>query len=164
MCPFFPVIVTYSDNMSDSSQELNAIIAQYLQAKENGETISVDQLIARYPEHAKRLTKFFEDLDRINNLADEPTESIDLLKDRASNPRNQSRSIAGRYKLLQKIGAGGMGEVWMADQVETVRRRVALKLIKAGSLCSLPKNSGLFSSLLLGRDGDDERDVASGVF
>lgn len=38
----------------------------------------------------------------------------------------------GPYKLLQKIGEGGMGSVWMADQVEPVRRRVALKVIKAG--------------------------------
>jgi len=38
----------------------------------------------------------------------------------------------GRYRLLQKIGEGGMGEVWMAEQVEPVRRRVALKLVKAG--------------------------------
>jgi eukaryotic-like serine/threonine-protein kinase len=38
----------------------------------------------------------------------------------------------GRYHLLQKIGEGGMGEVWLAEQKEPVRRRVALKLVKAG--------------------------------
>ena len=40
--------------------------------------------------------------------------------------------IAGRYTLLDKIGEGGMGEVWVARQTEPVKRRVALKLIKAG--------------------------------
>lgn len=40
--------------------------------------------------------------------------------------------IAGRYKLLERIGEGGMGTVWLAEQIEPVRRRVALKLIKAG--------------------------------
>ena len=40
-------------------------------------------------------------------------------------------TIAGRYKLLQQIGEGGMGTVWMAEQTEPVKRRVALKLIRA---------------------------------
>jgi serine/threonine protein kinase/tetratricopeptide (TPR) repeat protein len=38
----------------------------------------------------------------------------------------------GRYKLLQKIGEGGCGVVYMAEQEEPVRRRVALKVIKLG--------------------------------
>ncbi|PWT85521.1 MAG: serine/threonine protein kinase, partial [Acidobacteria bacterium] len=40
--------------------------------------------------------------------------------------------IAGRYKLLEEIGDGGMGTVWMAEQREPVKRLVAVKLIKAG--------------------------------
>ena len=42
------------------------------------------------------------------------------------------RTVIGHYHLLQKIGEGGMGEVWLAEQKEPVRRRVALKLVKAG--------------------------------
>ena len=38
----------------------------------------------------------------------------------------------GRYKLLQQIGEGGFGAVWMAEQTEPVTRRVALKIIKLG--------------------------------
>lgn len=38
----------------------------------------------------------------------------------------------GPYRLLEKLGEGGMGEVWRAEQAEPVRREVALKLVRAG--------------------------------
>ncbi len=41
-------------------------------------------------------------------------------------------TVIGPYKLLEEIGEGGMGTVWMAQQTEPVKRLVALKLIKAG--------------------------------
>jgi serine/threonine protein kinase/WD40 repeat protein len=41
-------------------------------------------------------------------------------------------TIIGRYKLLDKIGEGGFGEVWAAEQKKPVKRRVALKIIKLG--------------------------------
>src|SRR5438270_10709463 len=44
----------------------------------------------------------------------------------------QAGDKIGRYKLLQKIGEGGCGVVYMAEQQEPVRRRVALKVIKLG--------------------------------
>ena len=41
-------------------------------------------------------------------------------------------TLIGPYKLVEQIGEGGMGTVWMAQQTEPVKRLVALKLIKAG--------------------------------
>jgi len=41
-------------------------------------------------------------------------------------------TVIGPYKLLQQIGEGGMGVVYMAEQSEPVERRVALKIIKPG--------------------------------
>jgi WD40 repeat protein len=47
-------------------------------------------------------------------------------------PSEQPGDRIGRYKLLEQIGEGGFGVVWMAEQEEPVRRRVALKIIKLG--------------------------------
>lgn len=44
----------------------------------------------------------------------------------------QPGTMIGRYKLLQKVGIGGMGVVYMAEQTEPVKRKVALKIIKLG--------------------------------
>src|SRR5262249_24057371 len=41
-------------------------------------------------------------------------------------------TVIGPYKLLEQIGEGGMGTVWMAEQKEPIQRRVAVKVIKAG--------------------------------
>src|SRR5688572_18932220 len=41
-------------------------------------------------------------------------------------------TIIGRYKLLERIGEGGFGVVYMAEQQFPIRRQVALKVIKAG--------------------------------
>ena len=41
-------------------------------------------------------------------------------------------TVIGPYKLLEQIGEGGMGVVYMAEQTKPVRRKVALKIIKPG--------------------------------
>ena len=49
-----------------------------------------------------------------------------------SEPAEQAGNTIGRYKLLEKIGHGGFGDVYMAQQLAPVKRRVALKIIKLG--------------------------------
>ena len=44
----------------------------------------------------------------------------------------------GRCKLLEKLGEGGFGEVWMAEQREPVKRRVALRITEDRDQCQLP--------------------------
>jgi len=47
-------------------------------------------------------------------------------------PGERPGDLIDRYKLLEELGEGGMGTVWMAEQKEPVKRRVALKIIKLG--------------------------------
>jgi len=61
----------------------------------------------------------------------------------------QFRTI-GPYRLEREIGVGGMGQVWLAEQTEPVRRRVALKLIKAG----------IYDAALLQRFGAERQSLA----
>jgi serine/threonine protein kinase/Flp pilus assembly protein TadD len=50
----------------------------------------------------------------------------------AAPPEEKTGDRLGRYRLVEKIGEGGCGVVWLAEQEEPVRREVALKVIKLG--------------------------------
>jgi serine/threonine protein kinase/tetratricopeptide (TPR) repeat protein/predicted outer membrane lipoprotein len=50
----------------------------------------------------------------------------------ASDGLQPGQTFAQHFQLLSKLGEGGMGQVWLAEQTAPVRRQVALKLIKAG--------------------------------
>src|SRR5580692_262583 len=49
-----------------------------------------------------------------------------------NSPQSRLNQVIGHYRLVDEIGRGGMGQVWLAEQTAPVRRQVALKLIKAG--------------------------------
>ncbi|HYL92470.1 MAG TPA: serine/threonine-protein kinase [Alphaproteobacteria bacterium] len=63
--------------------------------------------------------------DQASLLSENPWQN-EFLKDA------QVPASIGPYKLIKKIGQGGMGQVWLAEQTSPLRRQVALKLIRAG--------------------------------
>src|SRR5262245_13545892 len=69
--------------------------------------------------------------DRVGHMIDRPP---DVAKQTgAFVPSREAPGAAiGLYKLIEQIGEGGMGTVWMAQQTEPVKRAVAVKLIKPG--------------------------------
>jgi eukaryotic-like serine/threonine-protein kinase len=78
---------------------------------------------------------------RVNDLLDIYAQAGSFLQQPAGAPEataalplvaDHQGTRVGAYKLLQKIGEGGMGAVYMAEQQEPVRRLVAIKLIKPG--------------------------------
>jgi len=71
--------------------------------------------------------------ERLGDYLEQPACDPGLAQDVAGRlPTEGPGSIIGPYKLLEQIGEGGMGVVYMAEQTQPVRRKVALKIIKPG--------------------------------
>ena len=66
-------------------------------------------------------------------LAAPAPEILDLTSSRSPSP-TPLNPVIGNYRLVEELGRGGMGQVWLAEQTAPLRRQVALKLIKGGML------------------------------
>src|SRR5262245_1342339 len=91
----------------------------------------LDRECADDPDLRRRLDILLAAHDQPDSALNQPlatprTNGIPTVDDTAP-PERPGSVVAGRYKLLEAIGEGGMGEVWVADQVEPIRRRVALE-------------------------------------
>jgi eukaryotic-like serine/threonine-protein kinase len=94
----------------------------------------VDQLLAAY-DHPAAALEMAREPEPTGAYSDRPPIQVErtasVLDEAASRDLIDS-VIAGRYKLRQEIGEGGMGRVYLAEQLQPVKRMVALKLIKPG--------------------------------
>ncbi len=79
-----------------------------------------------------RLLGFHEKNRTSEFVLDRPLVDLEIDSDLLAEIAESEGDTIGRYKLLERIGEGGMGVVYMAEQLEGVRRRVALKIIKLG--------------------------------
>ena len=88
------------------------------------------------PEQLARVQALLDALDEADGFMETPIYESATTRDPGPTPiiGNGERpgSTIGNYKLLQEIGAGGFGVVYMAEQQQPVKRKVALKIIKPG--------------------------------
>jgi len=81
----------------------------------------------------RRVVALLEAHERAGAFLQEPRAQLaGFDSTRPEPPGERCGEYVGRYKLLQQVGEGGCGVVYMAEQEEPVRRRVALKVIKLG--------------------------------
>ena len=92
----------------------------------------LDQVCAEEPALHAHLTALLAAHGQSRHWIDEPAAAT-IDNGSTASPEEQSGTVvAGRYKLLEQIGEGGMGTVWVAEQRSPVKRTVALKVVKAG--------------------------------
>jgi WD40 repeat protein/serine/threonine protein kinase len=85
------------------------------------------------PELRQRVERLLREHQHAGSFLEEPAFPSPRLTSIPADPVTEKPGDQlGRYKLLQQIGEGGCGVVYMAEQQEPIRRRVALKVIKLG--------------------------------
>ena len=80
----------------------------------------------------KRLDHLLQAQAKVGEFLERPFPGPDQLSTVDPLPAEGPGTVIGPYKLLEQIGEGGMGLVFMAEQTQPVRRRVALKVLKPG--------------------------------
>src|SRR5438445_6221263 len=97
----------------------------------------LDEACAGQPELRQQVEKLLRLHEGAGSFLEKPaaksaaTGAFQDAAEPASSPEAPG-AIIGPYKLIEQIGEGGMGTVWMAQQTEPVKRLVAVKRIKAG--------------------------------
>src|SRR5262249_50688655 len=78
-----------------------------------------------------QVESMLRDHERLGSFLESPASPAPATVDRRSDLERPG-TVIGAYKLLEPIGEGGMGTVWMARQTEPVKRLVAVKLVRPG--------------------------------
>ncbi|MHC4520935.1 MAG: protein kinase domain-containing protein, partial [Planctomycetota bacterium] len=118
--------------MNVEHPEIKEIFCEALEKATREERISYLDDVCRdrrdVRSQVEELLRLHED---VGDFLESPILDADLTLD-ISPLAEGAGTVIGRYKLLERIGEGGMAVVYMAEQQEPIRRRVALKLIKLG--------------------------------
>src|ERR1041385_7746988 len=95
----------------------------------------LDKFCGGNPELRQRIERLLQAGEKADEfLAGDPLELGDANRKTlsAASISEEAGAIIEKYKLLEKLGEGGFGVVYMAEQKQPVRRRLALKIIKVG--------------------------------
>jgi eukaryotic-like serine/threonine-protein kinase len=118
--------------MNDSSNPDVTVFTEAAQLPADRRGVYLDSACGNDRELRQRVEVLLQAHDRIGDFLEQsPKKPAMEAKSRASVGDKPGDRI-DHYKLLQQIGEGGCGVVYMAEQEEPVRRRVALKIIKPG--------------------------------
>src|SRR4051812_29771272 len=117
--------------MSDTSDLETEAFAQALQLPAGARTAYLAEVCGGDSAMRARLEALLRIEDRVGDFLAQPAPGLagGLRREPAG---DTSLGWVGRYRLLEKIGEGGCGVIYLAEQSEPVRRQVALKIIKPG--------------------------------
>jgi eukaryotic-like serine/threonine-protein kinase len=91
----------------------------------------LDAACASEPELRARVERLLAAQSKVSGFLEVPAPALVATTDERP-VTEQPGMLIGPYKLLEQIGEGGMGTVWMADQTAPIQRRVAVKVVKEG--------------------------------
>jgi WD40 repeat protein/serine/threonine protein kinase len=119
----YPALATHKE------AALELVYAEFVCREQLNQQPTPEEWYSRFPEWRVDLEQLFQVHQLAKGTSRLTTEAVpsvaDLITDRPG-------TVIGPYKLLEQIGEGGFGVVFMAEQTQPVRRKVALKILKPG--------------------------------
>jgi serine/threonine-protein kinase len=119
--------------MTESRLDLEAIFFAANQKPPEERAAYLDQVCGADPLVRQRVEQFLRAQETIGSFLERPP-TASFLAATADAPAMTERpgAVIGPYKLMEQIGEGGMGMVFVAEQTQPLRRQVALKVLKPG--------------------------------
>jgi serine/threonine protein kinase/tetratricopeptide (TPR) repeat protein len=119
--------------MNEPDRQLMSILGEAVEYRSPEERAAfLDKACAGDAERRARVEALLQAYAAAGNFLEGEPQQEQNLPTVAEPVAERPGTVIGPYKLIEPIGEGGMGSVWMAQQMEPVKRLVALKLIKAG--------------------------------